>query len=144
MKAGILEFPDIFVVNKSDLGAAARRTASELRGGVSLGERSHSRPDPTVILASARDGDGIRELVSAIDAHRQHQLETDSLCEKRLRGRETQLLQTLERRYGSFGMERLGGQQTLLERVRADGSMSTVALLGRLGREIEDALQKPR
>jgi LAO/AO transport system kinase len=144
MKAGILEFPDIFVVNKSDLGAAARRTASELRGAVSLGERSDSRWDPTVILASARDGDGIRELVSAIDAHRQHQLETDSLRERRLRGRETQLLQMLERRYGSFGMERLGGQQALSERVRADGSASTVALLDRLGREIEDVLQKPR
>ena len=144
MKAGILEFPDIFVVNKSDLGAAAARTASELRGGVSLGERSHSRPDPTVILSSARDGDGIRELVSAIDAHRQQQLETDSLREKRLRGRETQLIQTLERRYGSFGMERLGGRQALLERVRAEGSASTVALLDRLGREIEDVLQKPR
>jgi LAO/AO transport system kinase len=143
MKAGILEYPDIFVVNKSDLGAAARRTASELRGGVGLGERSDSRPDASVILASGRDGDGIRELVAAIDAHRQHQLATDSLREKRVRGRESQLLQMLERRYGSFGMERVGGRQSLLERVRSDGSASTVALLERLGREIEDQLQKP-
>ena len=143
MKAGILEYPDVFVVNKSDLGAAAARTASELKGGVSLGERSHSRPDPTVILASARDGGGIGELVSAIEAHHQQQLETDSLCGKRLRGRENQLTQTLERRYGSFGIEQLGGRQALLERVRADGSASTVALLDRIAREIEDLLQKP-
>jgi LAO/AO transport system kinase len=144
MKAGILEFPDIFVVNKSDLGAAATRTASELKSGVSLGARSDSRPEATVILASARDGAGISELVSAIDSHRQHQLDTDSLREKRLRGRESQLMQTLERRYGSFGVERLGGREALLERVRADGSASTVALLDRLGRGIEDLLQKPR
>ena len=143
MKAGILEYPDVFVVNKSDLGAAAARTASELKGGVSLGERSHSRPDPTVILASARDGGGIGELVSAIEAHHQQQLETDSLRGKRLRGRENQLTQTLERRYGSFGIEQLGGRQALLERVRADGSASTVALLDRIAREIEDLLQKP-
>ena len=110
---------------------------------MSLGERSDSRPDATVILASARDGAGIGELVTAIDAHRQHQLETDSLRDKRMRGRESQLLQTLERRYGSFGVERLGGREALLERVRADGSASTVALLDRLGREIEDLLQKP-
>jgi LAO/AO transport system kinase len=144
MKAGILEFPDIFIVNKSDLGAAATRTASELKGGLNLGERSDSRPDATVILASARDGDGIRELVSAIDAHRQHQLDTDSLREKRIRGRESQLLQMLERRYGSYGLERLGGREALLERVRADGSASTVTLLDRLGNEIEDLQQKPR
>ena len=144
MKAGILEFPDIFVINKSDLGAAAARTASELRGGVTLGERGQSRPDPTVLLASARNGDGISELVSAIDACRQQQLETDSLRGKRLRGRETQLLQTLERRYGSFGMEQLGGRQALLERMRADDSASSAALQDRLGREIEDGLRKPR
>jgi LAO/AO transport system kinase len=143
MKAGILEFPDIFVVNKSDLGASARRTASELKNGVNLGERSDARPDATVILASARDGAGIPELVAAIEVHRQHLLETDSLREKRLRGRESQLIQTLERRYGSFGVERLGGRGALLERVRADGSTSTVALLDRLGREIEDLQQKP-
>ena len=144
MKAGILELPDVFVVNKSDLGTAAARTASELRGGVSLGERSQSRPDPTVILASARDGAGVRELVSAIDAHRQHQLENDSLRDKRLRGRATQITKTLERRYGSFGIERLGGRQALRERVRADGAASSVTLLERLGHEIEDVLQKPR
>ncbi len=143
MKAGILEFPDIFVVNKSDLGASAARTASELRGGVNLGERSHSRPDPIVIVASARNSAGIGELVSAIDDCRQQQLETASLREKRLRGRETQHLHTLERRDACFGIEQLGGRQALLERVRADDSASTVSLLDRLGREIKDALRKP-
>jgi putative protein kinase ArgK-like GTPase of G3E family len=34
MKAGILEHPDVFAVNKSDLGAAAERTASELASGL--------------------------------------------------------------------------------------------------------------
>jgi hypothetical protein len=48
----------------------------------------------------------------------------------------------LERRYGSYGLERLGGREALLERVRADGSASTVTLLDRLGNEIEDLQQK--
>jgi LAO/AO transport system kinase len=31
LKSGIIEIPDVFAVNKSDLGAAARKTAGEIR-----------------------------------------------------------------------------------------------------------------
>ena len=143
MKAGIFEYPDIFVVNKGDLGAAADRTASEIHDAMSLGERSDGRPSPAVVLASARNGAGIGELVAAIDAHRKQQIDTKQLRERRLRGRQIQLLNALERRYGAFGIEQLGGPETLRERVRADDGASAFALLTRLGREIEDALQKP-
>jgi LAO/AO transport system kinase len=143
MKAGIFEYPDVFVVNKSDLGAAAERTASEIRGGVSLGERSDGRPEFAVILTSARDGAGIGELVATIDCIHRQQIDTNTLRERRLRGRQIQLLQTLERRYGAFGIEQLGGSRALRERVRADDGASAFALLSRLGREIEDALHKP-
>jgi len=142
MKAGIFEYPDIFVVNKSDLGAAAGRTASEIRGGASLGERSDGRPDSAVLLTSARDGKGVDELVASIDRNHQQQIDANTLHERRLRGRRSQLLQTLERRYGAFGIEQLGGSRALRERVRADDGSSAFALLARLGREIEDALQK--
>jgi LAO/AO transport system kinase len=142
MKAGILEYPDVFVVNKADLGAAATRTASELRGSLGLGDRGASHAQATVILASARDGRGIHELVAAIDAHRQRLIDDDALRERRLRGREIQLLGALERRYGTFGIEQLGGRRALRERVRQDDPVSAFALLERLGLEIEEALRK--
>jgi len=142
MKAGILEYPDVFVVNKADLGAAATRTASELRGSISLGDRGVSRTDAAVILASASAGEGIGELVSAIDAHHQQLIDDDALRERRLRGREIQLLGALERRYGAFGIEQLGGRRALRERVREDDPISAFALLARLGLEIEEALRK--
>jgi len=144
MKAGILEYPDVFVVNKADLGAAATRTASELRGSISLGDRGANDAEASVILTSANRGDGIRELVSAIDAHRQRLIDAGALQERRLRGRETQLLGVLERRYGAFGIEQLGGRRALRERVRKDDSVSAFALLARLGVEIEAALRKSR
>ena len=144
MKAGILEYPDVFVVNKADLGAAATRTASELRGSISLGDRNAAGAEAAVILTSATRGDGIHELVAAIDAHRQRLIDDDALRERRLRGRETQLLGALERRYGAFGIEQLGGRRALRERVRKDDSVSAFALLARLGVEIEAVLQKSR
>ena len=144
MKAGILEYPDVFVVNKSDLGAAATRTASELRGSVRLNDRGASRAQAAVILTSARDGEGVGELLSEIDAHRQQLIDADALRERRLRGRETQLLRALERRYGTFGIEQLGGPRTLRERVREDHPISAFALLTRLSLEIEEALRKIR
>jgi LAO/AO transport system kinase len=144
MKAGVLEYPDVFVVNKTDLGPAASRTASELRGSVSLGDREASRAESSVILTSARDGEGIGELVSAIDAHRQRLIDTDALQEKRLRGREIQLLGALERRYGAFGIEQLGGRRALRERIHKDDRVSAFAMLARLGLEIEEAVRKNR
>lgn len=144
MKAGILELPDLFVVNKSDLGAAASRTASELASGVSLAERDRGQSSPAVVLTSARDGTGIAELVEAIDVHRQRQLQSGALRERRQLGRETQLLLALERRYGSYGIGQLGDLSALRERIRKDRRSSAFALLARLGCEIEAALGKPR
>jgi LAO/AO transport system kinase len=144
MKAGVLEYPDVFVVNKADLGPAATRTASELSGSVGLGGRDHSHTKAAMILTSARDSKGIGELVVAIDAHRQRLIDTDTLRERRLHGREIQVLGALERRYGAFGIEQLGGRRALRERVREDDQVSALALLTRLGLEIEEVLRKSR
>jgi LAO/AO transport system kinase len=144
MKAGILEYPDVFVVNKADLGPAATRTASELRSSISLGDRETSRAEVAVILTSASDGEGIGELISATDAHRQRLIDAGALRERRLRGREFQLLGALERRYGAFGIEQLGGRPALRERMCEDDPVSAFALLARLGLEIEEALRKRR
>jgi LAO/AO transport system kinase len=142
MKAGILEYPDVFVVNKADVGAAATRTASELKGSVSLGERSDGKMEAPVILTSARDSEGMGEMVAAIDAHRDQLIASNALRDKRLRGRETQLLSALERRYGSFGVDQLGGRRTLSERVREYDGVSAFALLAQLSLEIEETLRK--
>jgi LAO/AO transport system kinase len=144
MKAGVLEYPDVFVVNKADLGPAATRTASELRGSVSLSDRETSRAEAAVILTSAREGKGIGELVAAIDAHRQALVDADALRERRLRGREIQLLGTLERRYGAFGIEQLGGRRALRERIHKDDRASAFAMLAQLGHEIEESLRNSR
>jgi LAO/AO transport system kinase len=67
IKAGILEIADIFVVNKADLPGAAKvvRDLRELvRHGKVRGDWS-----PPVITTTAATGEGIDELVEAIDRH---------------------------------------------------------------------------
>jgi LAO/AO transport system kinase len=140
MKAGILELPDVFLVNKADLGAPARRTASELASGLGLAATRDDGWEPPVLLASARDATGIRELVSAIESHLEHSRAKGTLEERRLRGRVHCVAAALAARYGSFGIERIGGRDALEIRVREAEEESVSSLVHGLGREIEAAL----
>ena len=67
IKAGILEIADVFVVNKADLPGAAR-VYRELRDLVRQ-TKTGADWQPPVIQTSATSGQGIDELVEAIDRH---------------------------------------------------------------------------
>jgi GTPase len=84
IKAGLLEVADLVVVNKGDR-PGAQRTASQLRamlvaaaprmtaGGNGGGEGPQPRPRPKrpeVLITTATTGDGIPELLAALDRHR--------------------------------------------------------------------------
>ena len=143
MKAGLLELPDVFAVNKCDLGASAERTAAELSAGLGLSEAAASGWRARVVPISARDGLGIDDLLEALDAHARHLAASGELAQRRRRARELHVIDALERRYGSYGVERAGGRAALAARARDDSARSSFALIRELGREIEDALRKP-
>lgn len=142
MKAGVLELPDVFVVNKADVGPLAERTAGELSSGLGLGERGDAGWTAPVLLTSARDGAGIDALADALDAHRQHLVESSRLAERRQRGGRAFVLEALRRRYGSHGVAQLGGDAAVASRVQASAETSAFALATTLGAEIEEALRK--
>jgi len=77
IKAGLLEVADIVVVNKGDR-PGAQRTASQLRAMLVAAPRAGSatvdrpRPkQPEVLITTAATGDGVPELLAALDRHRQ-------------------------------------------------------------------------
>jgi LAO/AO transport system kinase len=142
MKAGILELPDVFLVNKADLGAQTERSAGELAAGLGLAATRDDGWTPPVLLAAARDGTGLEPLVEAIDAHARHVRATGALPRQRLAGRVHSVREALANRYGSFGLERIGGLESLAIRVREADDESVDSLVHELGREIEDALSK--
>jgi LAO/AO transport system kinase len=140
MKAGVLEHPDVFAVNKADQGPAAERTASELESGLGLASRDRCDWTPPVLLISAQDGRGIDALVAALRAHREHLAVSGEGAQRRARGRQALVVHALERRYGSYGLELAGGRAALHARVRDAANVSAFALVLALGREIEHAL----
>jgi LAO/AO transport system kinase len=79
IKAGLLEVADLVVVNKGDK-PGAQRTAAQLRAMLvaaaprrdeAPGAPSRPRPKrPEVMITTASTGDGVPELLAALDRHR--------------------------------------------------------------------------
>ena len=75
IKAGLLEVADLVVVNKGDK-PGAQRTAAQLRAmlGASAardGDPARPRPKrPAVLITTATTGEGVPELLAALDRHR--------------------------------------------------------------------------
>ena len=75
-KAGVLEVADVFVINKADQGGAGQ-VESQLRGMLELGHATAGADDaetwiaPIVRTVAVR-GEGLPELVEALDEHGQH------------------------------------------------------------------------
>ena len=68
-KAGILEIADVFVVNKADR-EGADATARDLRHMLSLAEGRHVEDwQPPIVKTVASRGEGIDELMAALDKH---------------------------------------------------------------------------
>ena len=143
MKAGVLELPDIFVVNKSDIGKEAGRTAGELQSSLQLTERDSGGWRAPVLLASAQEGSGLDAVLAALDEHRAHLEQSDELGNRRAAGREAYVTQSLLRRYGTHGIERIGGIDAIIDRIRERDTNRSFAWVETLGREIEDILRKP-
>ncbi len=114
LKAGIMEIPDLLVVNKADVGEAAARARAELLGVLRVARSAglHSAPlegGSDVVLVSAAQREGIDRLVDAIEGHRATQTAAGALAERRVRGQVEWGLRELIRRVGDEGVAREGG-----------------------------------
>ena len=81
LKAGVMEIPDIIVVNKSD-HPLTDTMVREIRGVLSLGPKTSWRV-PIVKTEAAR-GEGVDELVETVEKHRDH-IEAEGTLEERRR-----------------------------------------------------------
>jgi len=83
-KAGILEVADVFVVNKADR-EGADQTVRDLRYMLSLGGR-HSEPGawrPPIVKTVASKGEGLDDVLAAIDKHADWLARTGQLDRRR-------------------------------------------------------------
>jgi LAO/AO transport system kinase len=83
IKAGIMEIGNVFVVNKADLDGADRRYA-ELQMALEL-DRASEGWKPPILKAIATTGDGVSELVKAIQSHHEYLVESGEIAQNRER-----------------------------------------------------------
>ena len=113
LKAGIMEVPNVLVVNKADVGIAARKTLSELRATLQPSAHAEDWQVPA-LAASATIGTGIEELADSMEAHRVWLLKKDLLAALRRRFQAEWIIKRLAEEFGRFGIETLGGRTRLL------------------------------
>lgn len=93
LKAGILEIADVLVVNKADL-PGAETALRALRASLEIGHSAGGAADwlPPIVATVALRGQGLPELVEAIDRHQAH-LAADGRRRTRERARLTAALE---------------------------------------------------
>jgi LAO/AO transport system kinase len=82
VKAGILEIADVFVVNKADRDGADA-TYHDIQGMIGLGERQAGQWRPAVVRAVAARGEGIDDILAAVDKHQAWLVEHGELRRRR-------------------------------------------------------------
>jgi LAO/AO transport system kinase len=83
-KAGILEIGDVYVINKADRDGADQ-VRRELRSMLALAERHEGAWKPEIVKTVAVTGEGVEEVVAALDRHLAHLRGSGELAARRLR-----------------------------------------------------------
>jgi LAO/AO transport system kinase len=136
LKAGVMEIPDLIVVNKSE-HPLADTMVREVRTVLSLGPQGTWKVP--VVRTEAAKGQGIAELLERIDAHRLHIEDTGSLAERRARNLRAEVLGLAAVRLRRQLEERAGSDpewEGLLESVvrrQTDPATAARKLLGKAG-----------
>jgi LAO/AO transport system kinase len=104
LKAGVMETPDVLVVNKADLGPVAERAVSDLYAAlrtIGAGETE------VVAVSSVAPTSGIENLVARLDAHRSR----IDVGARRLAARRAHALAEFVSEHGERGLRALGGRR---------------------------------
>jgi LAO/AO transport system kinase len=151
LKAGVMEIPDVIVINKAD-HPLTDTMIREIRGVLSLAnldrtpEEARGRWRVPIVKTEAARGEGVDELVHAMDEHRAHILAAGELSERRARNLRSEVLAIATARMRRRLEEDLREDSEflrLLEEVverRLDPASAATALLERrapLGQSVE-------
>ncbi len=142
IKAGLLEVADIVVVNKGDR-PGAQRTAAQLRamlappGGAGRAGPAGRRPD--VLVTTAMTGEGVPELLAALDRHRADGAAETTPAARRARAAAQVRAVLVERLWDRLASTALAAQTDAaldaVARHESDPYAAADALLAALGRE---------
>ncbi|HXA41523.1 MAG TPA: methylmalonyl Co-A mutase-associated GTPase MeaB [Candidatus Solibacter sp.] len=115
IKAGILEIADIFAVNKADLpgsDSAVRQLQQTYPDDMKEGDWL-----PPIIKTVATRGEGVDELIGAVERHRQYVIDSGQLEQKRRRHLRDEVLDFVAERARRKAERRLGGSTEIGRRL---------------------------
>ncbi len=124
MKAGIMEVPDLAVVTKSDMGAAARRAFADLKGALGLASGAQH---VDCLMVSASAASGLNELIEALDTHFAS-LAGGPLAARRQAQAEGWLRTSLLQRFGEEGVAAAASALALPEGAAPFGRHQAIAV----------------
>jgi LAO/AO transport system kinase len=90
LKAGVMEIPDVIVVNKAD-HPLTDTMVREIRSTLSLGPKTSWRVP--IVRTQAATGEGVEELADRIAEHRQHIIDEGTLEERRRRNLRNEVME---------------------------------------------------
>jgi GTPase len=90
LKAGVMEIPDVIVVNKAD-HPLTDTMVREIRSVLSLGPKTSWRVP--IVRTQAAKGEGVEELAERIAEHRQHIIDEGTLEERRRRNLRNEVME---------------------------------------------------
>ena len=137
LKAGVMEIPDVIVVNKAD-HPMTDTMIREIRGVLSLAPATSGAWKVPIVRTQATCGDGIEELVTRLDEHRAFIVQEGTLSERRRRNLQNEVIAICASRLRRDLEARLGaddGFATLLEQVverRLDPASAATRILADL------------
>jgi LAO/AO transport system kinase len=136
VKAGILEIADVFVVNKADRDGADA-TVRDIQGMIALGERTAGQWRPPVVRAVAVKGEGIDDILIAIEKHR-HWLEGNGELRRRREARAAAEVEAIALAHlrAKMGSLRDGTTLPALAAAVADGTLDPYAAARQLLAEL--------
>lgn len=140
IKAGILEIADVHAVSKGDK-PESDRTVSELKSMLGLGlPATGLRRAVPVIKTCSPSGEGVAELLAAIDAHRQYLVTSGEYEGRRQSIRERRMLKAAEQvLHDEFERHRQGRMADLLAELsgaRISPRTAARRLLAHIGMEV--------
>ncbi len=141
LKAGVMEIPDVIVVNKAD-HPLTDTMVREIRGVLSLGPKTTWRVP--IVRTQAATGEGVEELAERIAQHREHIIEEGTLEERRRRNLRNEVMELATVRLRRRLEESVRGDesvQELLDEVvarRLDPASAASRLLELLDHEWSD------
>ncbi|MBF0391218.1 MAG: methylmalonyl Co-A mutase-associated GTPase MeaB, partial [Alphaproteobacteria bacterium] len=106
--AGMVEMPQVVVVTKADMGSAAARARADVLGALSLAEAGPEGWRVPVLMVSSMGGEGVAELVAALDQHAEWLRQDGRLDAARLAQARLWLEEAVRERFGREGLRRAG------------------------------------